>query len=180
MRWKNLLNWMLGTLVLLAAAGPASARTLRVQLLPLVSTAKVWRFEVVNASVHALDVLQLTAVFSADGHRLWAEPVVLTPSSILRPGQAGWVSVDVSRIPRRTPVRIDWELTWNPYPVPVLSRYWRTERAASLEIIPPASTGGGQHQAVLDRSRLGMQHQPSPMEFRHGRPVGRRNQGEVW
>ncbi len=106
------------------------------------STPSVWRFEVVNASVGTLDIIRLTAVFFAGGHRLWGEPVVPTPTSVLRPGEAAWVSLDVSRIPKQSPVRIDWELTWNPYSVPVLPRFLRTERAASLVIAPPASPPG--------------------------------------
>ena len=127
------LQWVLGALVLLVAASPLSAATLRVRLIPEVSDEKVWRFEVANDSVDILDVQRLTAIFLTDGHRLWSQPAVLTPS-LLRPGEAGWVTLDATLIPKQSPLRIDWEMTWTPHSVPVLPRLWRTERTASLEI----------------------------------------------
>ncbi len=147
MKRKVVLHWVLGGLFLLgaaasAAAGPATTAAIQVQFLPTMSTPSVWRFEVVNASVRTLDIVRLTVFFFAGGHRLWGEPVVPTPTSVLQPGEAAWASVDVSRIPKQSPLRIDWELTWNPYSVPVLPRFLRTERAASLVIAPPASPPG--------------------------------------
>ncbi len=140
--WEKMtLQWTLGLLILLAAGDPAFAATLDVRLIPELSNSKVWRFEVVNASVDPLDIVRLTAVFTSGGHRLWGEPVVPS-ASFLQPGQAAWVSLDVSQIPRRSPVRIDWEMTWNPYSVPVLSKFLRTEQVASLVVGPTDSTAG--------------------------------------
>ncbi len=141
MRPKTILRWILGTLFLLAAGNPAFAATLDVRLIPELSTPDVWRFEVVNASVGALDIVRLTAIFSAGGHRLWGEPVVLS-TSVLQPGQSAWASLDVSQIPRRSPVRIDWEMTWNPRSVPVLPQSLRTEQVASILVGPTDSTAG--------------------------------------
>ncbi|HSB71482.1 MAG TPA: hypothetical protein VLT62_19310 [Candidatus Methylomirabilis sp.] len=128
-------RWVLGGLLLLAAASQASAASLRVMLVSEVSDEKAWRFEVVNDSVDILDVVRLNAVFYADGRRLWSETAMPTPA-LLRPGETGWVILNARMIPKHMPLRIDWELTWNPYSVPVLPRFWRTERAASVEVRP--------------------------------------------
>jgi len=122
-----------GPLLALLAASQVSAASLRVTLIPELSDEGVWRFEVVNDSVDLLDVQRLTAVFLVDGRRLWSQPATLTPP-LLRPGEAGWVILDPRLVPKRFPLRIDWELTWNPHSVPVLPRFWKTERAASIEL----------------------------------------------
>jgi hypothetical protein len=136
-------KWLLGSLLLLLTAAPASAYSLHVTLIPEVSDANTLRFEVTNASVDTLDVVRLTAIFYAGGRRLWAQPVSLNPS-LLRSGESGWVSVDARMLPRQPSFRIDWELTWNPYYVPVLPKDWRTERADSIEIstAPPSADAG--------------------------------------
>jgi len=128
-----MLGWILGSLMVLLAASQVSAASLRVTLIPELSDDRVWRFEVMNDSVDLLDVQRLTAIFLIDGRRLWSQPVILTPS-LLRPGEAGWVVLDAKLVPRRFPLRIDWELTWNPHSVPVLPRFWKTGRAASIEL----------------------------------------------
>jgi len=128
-----MLGWILGSLMVLLAASQVSAASLRVTLIPELSDDRVWRFEVMNDSVDLLDVQRLTAIFMMDGRRLWSQPVTITPS-LLRPGEAGWVVLDAKLAPKRFPLRIDWELTWNPHSVPVLPRFWKTERAASIEL----------------------------------------------
>jgi hypothetical protein len=129
------LRWILGAVLVLLLAGHASAVALQVTLIPELSNDKVWRLEVINRSVDALEVQRLIAILLADGRRLWSQQVTLTPS-LLRPGEAGWIAMAVARLPKRLPIQIDWELTWNPHPVPVLPRFWRTERVASIEIRP--------------------------------------------
>lgn len=139
-----MLQRIVGSLLVLFVASQVSAAELRMTLIPEVSDENVWRFEVVNASVDSLDVVRLTATFYADGRRLWSQPVVLEPS-LLRSGEAGWVTLNARSIPKRLPLRIDWELTWNPHSVPVLPRFWKTERAASIEIGPRSSSAGVAH-----------------------------------
>jgi len=126
-------------LMILLAATQASAARLQVHLIPELSDEKIWRLEVRNDSVESLDVQRLTATFRVDGRRLWSVPTTLTPS-LLRPGETGWVTLDASLAPKRFPLQIDWELTWNPHGVPVLPRFWKTERVASIEIrqAPPS------------------------------------------
>jgi hypothetical protein len=126
-------RYLLVPVLILLAAGQAPAALLRVRLIPELSDEKVWRLEVRNDSVDTLDVRRLTATFLADGRRLWSVPATLTPS-LLRPGETGWVTLDASLPPKRFPLQIDWELTWNPHAVPVLPRFWKTERVASIEI----------------------------------------------
>lgn len=139
-----MLRKILGSLLVLLVASQASAAELRVTLVPDLSDEKVWQFEVINDSVDILDVVRLTATFYANGRRLWSAPVVLTPS-LLRPGEPGWVALDARMVPKQSPLRIDWELTWNPHSVPVLPQFWKTEHVASLEIRPASpSTGAAQ------------------------------------
>ena len=135
-------RWLLGSLLLLlSTASPASAYSLRVTLIPEVSDANVLRFEVLNTSVDTLDIIRLTAIFSADGRRLWAQPLSLNPA-LLRPGESGWVSVDARMVPRLPSLHIDWVVTCNPYDVPVLPDDWHTERAGSTDItLAPPPTG---------------------------------------
>ncbi len=131
------LRWLLPPLLVLMAATPALAIELRVTPIPQLSTQGVWRFEVVNNSVDTLRIEKLTAVFSAGGHRLWSQQVGIIPSQV-RPGETAMVALDAAMVPRVRPLRIDWVLTWNPYDVPVLSRYWTRSRVASTEIAPPS------------------------------------------
>jgi hypothetical protein len=126
-------GYLLVPALVLLAAGQASAALLRVHLIPELSDEKVWRLEVRNDSVDALDVQRLTAIFLVDGRRLWSVPVTLTPS-VLRRGESAWVTLDATLVPKRFPIQIDWEVTWNPHGVPVLPHFWKTERAASIEI----------------------------------------------
>lgn len=135
---------ILGATLLLLAGSQASAVSLRVMLISDVSDERAWRFEVINDSVDTLDVVRLTAVFYADGRRLWSESAMPSPA-LLRPGEAGWIILDARSIPKQTPLRIDWELTWNPHSVPVLPSFWRTERAASVEIRPKSQSTGTSH-----------------------------------
>ena len=132
---------ILGATLLLLAGSQASAVALRVMLISDVSDERAWRFEVINDSVDILDVVRLNAIFYANGRRLWSETAMPTPA-ILRPGEAGWVVLDARMIPKHMPLRIDWELTWNPHSVPVLPSFWRTERAASVEIRPTSPSIG--------------------------------------
>lgn len=120
-------------MIILLVTGQASAALLRVTLIPELSDEKVWRLEVRNDSVDTLDVQRLTAIFLVDGRRLWSVPVTLTPS-LLRRGESAWVTLDASLAPKRFPLRIDWELTWNPHGVRVLPQFWKTERVASIEV----------------------------------------------
>ena len=139
-----MLRRILGWLLVLVTASQASAAELRVTLVPEVSDERVWQFEVINDSVDVLDVVRLTATFYAGGRRIWSAPAALTPS-LLRRGEPGWVTLDARMVPKQMPLRIDWELTWNPHSVPVLPRHWKTERVASVEISPtPPSTGAAQ------------------------------------
>jgi hypothetical protein len=126
-------GYLLVPMMILLAASQASAALLRVHLIPELSNEKTWRLEVRNDSVESLDVQRLTATFLVDDRRLWSVPATLTPS-LLRPGETGWVTLDASLVPKRFPIQIDWEVTWNPHGVPVLPRFWKTERAASIEI----------------------------------------------
>ncbi|HYL81491.1 MAG TPA: hypothetical protein VEU07_11805, partial [Candidatus Acidoferrum sp.] len=143
-RGEMMLQRILGSCLVLLAANQAFAAELRVTLVPELSDEKVWQFEVINDSVDMLDVVRLTATFYADGRRIWSAPVSLTPS-LLRRGESGWVTLDARLVPKRSPLRIDWELTWNPHSVPVLPRFWKTERVASVEIRPASpSTGAAQ------------------------------------
>jgi hypothetical protein len=138
------LQRILGSFLVLLVVSQASAAELRVTLVPELSDERVWQFEVINDSVDILDVVRLTATFYANGRRIWSVPVMLTPS-LLRRGEPGWVTLDARLVPKQAPLRIDWELTWNPHSVPVLPRFWKTERVASVEIRPaPPSTGAAQ------------------------------------
>lgn len=125
--------WILVALIILLATSQVSAALLRVKLIWELSDEQVWRLEVINASVDMLDVKRVTATFYADNRRLWSLPTTLTPS-LLRPGEAGWITLDARLVPKQFPLRIDWEVTWNPHTVPVLPRFWQTERVASIEI----------------------------------------------
>ncbi len=114
-------------------AGLVYATNFQVNWVQELSSRAVWRFELINASVDTVDVQQLTVTFYAEGRRLWSLPVAISPS-YLRPGESGWVTLDTSTIPKVLPLRLDWEATWNPYYVPTLSKYWKKELVASVEI----------------------------------------------
>ncbi len=123
------------------AGGEAEAANFRVNWVQELSNKAIWRFELINESVDALSVQQLTVTFYAGGKRFWSEPVSIFPSS-LRPGESGWVTLDTSTIPKVLPLRIDWEATWSPYDVPVLPKYWNKELVASVEIDTNDVVGG--------------------------------------
>lgn len=148
---------ILGTAVLLLALPAAgSPATLQVTLIPQVSDAHLWRFEVINDSVDTLDVIRLVATFSVGGQRLWSQPVYLNPS-LLRPGEAGWITLDPRFVPNQRVVDIDWDLTWNPHRVPVVESAWRTERVASSEVergVPSASVAPAVEPAPRSRPPL--------------------------
>ncbi len=138
---------LVGLIATLCLAGQSEAANLSVRLIQEVSNDQVWQFEVVNASVDALDVQQLTVTFLADGHRLWAVPVALAPR-ILQPGESGWVTLETRYVPRVRPLQMNWDLTWNPHGVPVLHQFWRTERVASLELEPAPGPSGAVSRAA--------------------------------
>jgi len=119
----------------------AEAANLRVGLVSELSDDLVWRFELVNDSVDTLDIQQLRVTFLANGRRLWAVSPTLTPR-LLQRGDSAWVSLDAREIPKVRPLEMIWEITWNPHGVPVLPRFWRTERVAHLEIVPPSAARG--------------------------------------
>ncbi len=134
-------GWILGLIAPLLFASQGEAANLSVRLIQELSDNQVWRFEVTNESVGALDVQQLTVTFLADGRRLWAVPVTLTPR-LLQRGESGWVMLEARYVPKVRPLQMNWDLTWNPHGVPVLHQFWQTERVASLELEPaPASRG---------------------------------------
>lgn len=141
------LSWLLAFVMILLAASQVSAAQFRVTLIPELSNERVWRLEVRNDSVDTLDVQRLTAIFLVDGRRLWSVPAMLMPS-LLRRGETGWVTLDATLVPKRFPLQVDWELTWNPHAVPVLPQFWKTERVASIEIrqarpsVPAAQSPG--------------------------------------
>jgi hypothetical protein len=135
------LQRILGLCLVLLVSSQASAAELRVTLVPELSDERVWQFEVINDSVDVLDVVRLTATFYANGRRIWSAPAAITPS-LLRRGEPGWVTLDARLVPKQTPLRIDWDLTWNPHSVPVLPQFWKTERVASVEIRPESPSSG--------------------------------------
>jgi hypothetical protein len=134
-------RWLPALIVALLIAGQGEAANLRVSLVTDLSDDQVWRFEVINDSVDALDVQQLTVTFLADGRRLWTVPVSLMPR-LLQRGDSGWVVLDARQVPKVRPLQMIWDLTWNPHGVPVLHRFWKTERVASLELAPTPSSRG--------------------------------------
>jgi hypothetical protein len=134
-------RWLPGLIVVLLITNQSEAANLRVSLIQELSDDNVWRFEIINDSVDTLDVQQLTVTFLADGRRLWTIPVALTPRWLQR-GDSGWVMLDARQVPKVRPLQMIWELTWNPHGVPVLHRFWRTERVASLELAPPPAPRG--------------------------------------